>query len=255
VELTTGEHPTGGDADLSVIGAALADRGRCRILLALTDGCALPAGVLAQEAGVGAATASAHLRHLRVAGLLDVAEQGRFRYYRLAGAEVARLVEQVARLAPRQPVRSLREGTRAHALRLARCCYDHVAGRLGVGLTTALIGRGHLTGGDGSTDRVAGGVRDDVAYLLTPQGRETLGALGVTLPAEDGVPCCVDWTEQRHHVAGPLGRGLLEALLTRNWVRRAERSRALLPTEEGKRALSEHFDLAWPPPVRAREYA
>ncbi|MDT7596115.1 MAG: hypothetical protein QOJ06_1661 [Pseudonocardiales bacterium] len=102
-----------GDADLSVIGAALADKGRCKILLALADGRALPASVLAGEAGVSAATASTHLRKLCDAGLLHVVRKGRWLYFRLAGDEVGELIETLARLSPTQPILSLREGTRA----------------------------------------------------------------------------------------------------------------------------------------------
>ncbi|WP_103382454.1 ArsR family transcriptional regulator [Pseudonocardia dioxanivorans] len=242
-----------GEADLSVIGAALSDRGRCRMLMALDDGRALPASMLAAEAGVSAATASAHLKHLRAAGLLEVVASGRYRYYRLAGDEVGRLLEQVARLSPAQPIRSLREGTRAHAMRLARCCYDHVAGRLGVALTDTLRDRGHLVEEPGlDVPRPRGRFPDDATYLLTPGGREALTAIGVAVPEAVGVRCCTDWTEQRHHVAGPLGRALLDTLVDRGWVRRTPRSRALRPTDDGRAALREHFGVPWPPPVGVR---
>lgn len=102
--------PEGGDADLSVVGAALADRGRAKMLLALSDGRALPASMLAAEAGVSGPAASAHLHKLCDAGLLQVHVQGRFRYYRLAGDEVGDLIETLARLSPTQQIRSLREG-------------------------------------------------------------------------------------------------------------------------------------------------
>lgn len=246
----------GGDADLSVIGAVLADRSRCKILLALADGRALPAGMLAGEAGVSAATASSHLHKLCAAGLLEVFRTGRYRYYRLAGDEVGQLIETVARLSPTQPIRSLREGTRAHAIRLARCCYNHIAGRLGVAITAALIDQGALAGHDGSIDldrldrdRLAGGLRDGIVYQLTETGRCTLGELGVALPADSTVHCCIDWTEQRHHVAGRLGRALLDTLTTAGWIRAADRSRALITTEAGKRGLREHLGLSWPPPA------
>ncbi len=249
-------HP--GDADLSVIGAALADKGRCKILLALADGRALPASVLAGEAGVSAATASAHLRKLCDARLLHVLRKGRWRYYRLAGDEVGRLIETLAQLSPAQPIRSLREGTRAHAIRLARCCYNHIAGRLGVAITDALIGHGYLTGHDGSVDldrlrgdRLAGGLLDQVTYQLTEPGRHVLRQLGVVPPLDDTVRCCVDWTEQRHHIAGPLGRALLDGLTATGWIRPASRSRALITTDDGKRGLREHLGLSWPPPVGA----
>lgn len=244
----------GGDADLSVIGSILADRSRCKILLALADGRALPASVLAGEAGVSAATTSAHLHKLCATGLLEVFPTGRYRYYRLTGDEVGRLIETVARFSPTQPVRSLREGTRAHAIRLARCCYNHIAGRLGVAITAALIERGCLTGGDGSADlgglhrgRLAGGIRDEITYQLTGAGLNTLGELGVILPAEGTVRCCVDWTEQRHHIAGRLGCALLDAFTGADWIRRADHSRALIATDAGKRGLHTHLGLSWPP--------
>jgi DNA-binding transcriptional ArsR family regulator len=117
-----------GDVDMAVIGSAMADRRRAAVLLALLDGRALPASVLAGEAGVAASTASSHLGKLVDAGLVTVEPNGRHRYYRLAGPEVAKMLEAVARLAPPMKVRSLRQGTRAEAMRTARLCYDHLAG-------------------------------------------------------------------------------------------------------------------------------
>jgi DNA-binding transcriptional ArsR family regulator len=239
-----------GDADLSVIGAALADKGRCKILLALADGRALPASVLDGEAGVSAATASTHLRKLCDAGLLHVVRKGRWRYFRLAGDEVGELIETLARLSPTQPIRSLREGTRAHAIRLARRCYNHIGGRLGVAIADKLIALGYLTGHDGNIDldrlpgdRLAGGLLDQAIYQLTSPGRRALRQLGVIPPNSDTVRCCIDWTEQRHHVAGPLGRAVLDGFTGTGWIRLASRSRALIITDEGKRGLRDHLGL------------
>src|SRR4051794_3005824 len=131
-----------GDADVSSVAALLADPGRCRVLFALDDGRALAASVLATEAGVAASTASEDLAKLVAGGLLTVSEHGRHRYYRLAGPDVAALLESLATVAPPAPVRSLKESTRAHALRAARSCYDHLAGRLGVEVTAALTRTG-----------------------------------------------------------------------------------------------------------------
>ena len=132
---------------------------------------------------------------------------------------MARLVEVIGRLAPTLPVRSLREGTRAHALRLARRCYDHIGGRLRVAITDALRQRGLLEGPDGTPDlvgvrgdRISGEVTDEVDYRLTTERHQELATLGAVLPARLGaVRCCIDWTEQRHHIAGPLGAAVLEA--------------------------------------------
>src|SRR3954451_1635200 len=193
-----------GDTDLAALGSVLAERSRSRMLLALGDGRALPASVLATEAGVAASTASGHLARLVDAGLLDVDVQGRHRYYRLPRPQVAALSEPRARVPPAAPVRSLREGTRAHALRAARTCYDHIAGRLGVDIFAALIARGAVSGGDGrhhagGADRLSAAGRD-VDYRLTAAGAAQLGALGVAAHADQALRYCVDWTEQAHHL-------------------------------------------------------
>ena len=174
-----------GDADLAALGGLLSDRGRCRVLLALGDGRALAASVLADEAGVAPSTASEHLRRLVDAGLLRVEPHGRHRYYRLAGPEVGRLLEVLAEYSPAAPVRSLREDTRAHAVRRARYCYDHLAGRLGVELMGALLDRGMLDGGDGRRrdgERLSAAGRE-VDYRLTERGAAELEAFGVDLGA------------------------------------------------------------------------
>lgn len=247
------ETAPGGDADLAAVGALVADPGRCRMLLALDDGRALPASRLAAEAGVTPATASGHLRKLTDAGLLAVETHGRYRYYRLAGPTVARLIETLGALAPATPIRSLRQGTRAAALRRARTCYDHLAGRLGVALMAAFLDRGWLTGGDGTFDagtaahdrRSAPG--HDLDYALAPGGRAFLDEFRVDLPPRRRtVRYCVDWTEQRHHLAGGLGRGLLDRLTALDWIRPAQGTRAVEVTASGRAGLGDTFgvDLA-----------
>ncbi|WP_235716908.1 ArsR/SmtB family transcription factor [Mycolicibacterium goodii] len=165
------ELATATEADIASVAALLSDPARCKVLLALDDGRALPASVLAEEAGISSATASSHLAKLTDAGLLAVRSQGRHRYYRLAGPEVAALIEQLGRLAPARPVTSLREGTRAARLRSARTCYDHIAGRLGVQIMGRLLELEILTGGDGlfhadGADRLSA-PGHDVTYELT----------------------------------------------------------------------------------------
>jgi DNA-binding transcriptional ArsR family regulator len=239
-----------GDSDLSAIGALLSEPARALILLALNDGRALPASMLASEAGVSPSTASEHLRRLVGGGLITVTTHGRYRYYRLAGPQVADLIEAVARLAPARQVRSLREGTKAHAIRLARNCYDHIGGRLGVALTAAFRREGYLTGHDGSVDfdrmtgdRPAGGVLDPIAYTLTAEGAQAFRDMGAEPPRNPAVRCCVDWTEQRHHMAGAAGRELLRRMLELGWVRPSRHHRALSITDTGREQLAEHFGI------------
>jgi DNA-binding transcriptional ArsR family regulator len=224
-----------GDADLAVIGRLLADPGRCRMLLALADGRDLTASALAAEAGVSASTASEHLAQLVDAGLLTAAKHGRHRYFKLAGAAVGDLLESMSRLSPTRQIRSLREGTKAHALRQARSCYDHLAGRLGVAVADAFVARGWAE------------TSGDTGFLLRDIGRRELVALGVELPAGDVVRSCVDWTERRAHLAGSHGRALLSAFVEEGWVARDSRPRVLVVTQRGRAALRDVFGVTWPP--------
>src|SRR6201996_1669315 len=233
-----------GDSDIAAIGALVADRGRCRILLALGDGRALPASRLADEAGVSPATASSHLRKLTEAGLLAVETHGRHRYYRLAGPDVGRLIEALQQLAPAAPVRSLRQDTKARAIREARTCYDHLAGRLGVTLMQTMIERGYLAGGDGTYDPERRPDDHQADYTLTAAGRAFLDEFGVHVPPRRRlIRYCVDWSEQHHHLSGALGRGLLDRLTELSWIRRSAGSRAIKVTEGGRAGLDQTFGI------------
>jgi DNA-binding transcriptional ArsR family regulator len=237
-----------GDTDIASLAAVLADSRRDRMLLALGDGRALPASVLADEAGIAASTASEHLRKLVNSGLVTVERHGRHRYFRLAGPHVGELLEALARMAPAAPVRSLREGTRAHAIREARTCYDHIAGKLGTDLFAALLERGVIVGGDGVFD--PGRVREDrlsspgwdVEYRLGDPG--PLEELGIELPQgrRPLIRYCVDWSEQRHHLAGALGAAVASRLFQLGWIKRAKGTRAVHVTPEGAEGLSALLD-------------
>jgi DNA-binding transcriptional ArsR family regulator len=247
------ELPTGGDADIAALASLLADPARCKVLLALDDGRALPASVLADEAGVSRPTASSHLGKLTDAGLLTVETHGRHRYYRLAGPEVGELLEHLVRLAPLRPVRSLREGTRAARLRSARTCYDHLAGRLGVAVMGCLLDRAALVGGDGRYDPhrdshdALSSPGHDLRYELTDTGRGFLAGVGVEIPTGKRplVRYCVDWTEQRHHLSGGLGRAVFDRFLSAGWVKRVPRGRALTVTHDGRAVLADPFGVDW----------
>jgi DNA-binding transcriptional ArsR family regulator len=247
----------GGDADIAGAAALFADPTRARVLIALSDGRALPASVLAAEAGVTPQAASAQLARLQDAGLLAVERSGRHRYYRLAAPQVGAVLEALAPLAAVRPVRSLRQSTRAAALRAARTCYDHLAGRLGVRLTQALIDREVLTPADGIRDtRRRPGDRlssqlPSHPYVLGPGAVPVLASLGV--PAErvgGGTPSrrpvlrfCLDWSEQRHHLAGRLGADLLTAFTDAGWITRAADHRAVRLTHAGQSELRSRLGL------------
>jgi hypothetical protein len=202
------------------------------MVTALWDGRARPAGELARVAGVAPATASEHLAKLVAGGLLRVQPQGRHRYYRLAGPDVAHALEALARLLP--PRAATLDDTRT-PMRDARLCYDHLAGRLGVALADALVARGWLK------------LADD-AWTLAPSGRRGFEKLGVTVAALEGgrrplLRTCLDWTERREHVGGALGAAIAMHLIERDWIRRERGSRVVLVTTGGRRGLRDTLGL------------
>lgn len=237
-----------GDADVAKAAALLAEPARAKVLMALADGRALPASLLATEAGVSPQTVSAHLHRLLDGGLVEMERLGRHRYFRLAGPEVAAAVEAVARIAKPRPITSLRQSTRAAALREARTCYDHLAGRLGVALLEGLVRREALVRTDGGSgadrrpDDPLAQQLSDGPYELGPTAAEVFKELGVELSAGSSsrrlLRFCVDWSEQRHHLAGRLGASVAASLLERDWVRRRPRQRAVDLTDSGRRALA-----------------
>jgi DNA-binding transcriptional ArsR family regulator len=242
-----------GEANFVAPAELIGHPARSAMLLALLDGRALPMSMLASEAGIAASTASEHLTKLTEGGLLRVRPQGRRRYFELASPDVADALEVLARLAPPHPVKSLRAGTRSHALRRARTCYDHLAGHLGVAVMGRLIDRGVLAGGDGRHNP-SGGDRDwlaspghDVDYRLTEAGRRMLRDFGVRVAPTRRrlVGYCVDWTEQRHHLGGALGAALLARLEELGWLDRDDRGapRALTITAAGDRGFAEVFGI------------
>jgi DNA-binding transcriptional ArsR family regulator len=247
---------TRGEGDVAAVARLFGDPSRARILMALADGRSLPASVLASEAGVSPSATSGHLAQLREANLVVVERSGRHRYHRLARSEVADALEALAALAPAQPIRSLRQHTHAAALRHARTCYDHLAGRAGVAVTAALVARGALE----TTDGVRGTRRRDGdalsaplpthPYRLGPDAAPVLGALGVDLGALRAQPSrrpllrfCLDWSEQRHHLGGRLGAALLTSFVDRGWVVHTRRRRVLDVTERGALALHDQLGI------------
>ena len=215
---------------LSAVAGLLGEPARTRILTALMSGRAMTAKELAYFAGVTAATASSHLSRLLGGHLLSMEKQGRWHYYRLRSADVARAIEGLMTVATIPS-----NGWPPHhhvepALRDARLCYDHMAGRLGVAVCDVLLSRRHVVLVDGGGE-------------VTPSGERFLASLGVDLAKARGAKrhyCrgCIDWTERRHHISGAVGAALAKAFLARRLVACTPDSRALSVTPLGRKTLA-----------------
>lgn len=216
------------------VAALVGEPARTAMLLALMDGRALTARELADAAHVSPATASRHLGLLVEAALLRVERQGRHRYHCLASAEVARVLEGLMQLAvPSEPRRVL-VGPRDAALRTARTCYDHLAGRLGVAVTAHLLDAGAVVfeGEDAS-----GHVTDRAPEALRRLGLDAGAATAEGAGRRPHCRPCLDWSERRMHLAGRLGALICGHCLERGWLVRGQGTRALTITPPGALAL------------------
>jgi DNA-binding transcriptional ArsR family regulator len=222
---------------LAEVAALVGDPARANIMCALLDGRALTAKELAYAANVSPQTTSGHLAKLTEARLLTVVKQGRHRYYRLTTPLVSQMLEGIMAVAAHGPPRYRPSWRLGEAMRTARMCYDHIAGRLGVGLADALRERGHV-------------VLTDDAGEVTDAGLTFLDGFGVNVEPvqrKRRALCrsCLDWSERRPHLGGAVGAALADRCGHLGWTERARHSRVLTITPEGRRGFSEVFGLSF----------
>jgi DNA-binding transcriptional ArsR family regulator len=216
------------------VAALVGDSARATMLSALMGGRSLMAKELAYYANVSPSTASGHLGKLVAARLLTVKRDHRFSYYRIAGPLIATMLESIGVVAtmdvpPRHQPRSASD----EALRFARCCYDHLAGHVGVAVTDALAAMGHI-------------VLTDEGGEVTPSGERFLSAFGADLrPQTRRIFCqpCLDWSERRYHLKGLVGARILDRLLELGWLKPVSASRALQLTSPGRAGFAEIFQI------------
>ncbi|HEX2330078.1 MAG TPA: helix-turn-helix domain-containing protein [Candidatus Angelobacter sp.] len=208
--------------------ALIAEPARSAMLLTLLGGRALAAGELARAANVSAQSASMHLSQLLQGGLVEVAQDGRHRYYRIASPEVAHAIEALGVISTRP--RPYHLPAKNEAIRYARTCYDHLAGELAVKLTDAFVRKRLL---------VPRGERD---YEITVRGEELLAEWRIDIEGlrrmrRSFAHRCLDWTERRDHLAGAVGAAVCQKLLDSRWIIRERNSRAVQVTSTGRRNL------------------
>lgn len=220
-------------AQTAGVAKLIGEPARAQMLIALLGGRAMTATELAHGANVSPQTASSHLAQMLDAQLLVLEKQGRHRYYRLASREVAAALEALMSLGPEQ-----RKAQNAvlEPIHIARSCYDHVAGCVGVALADALQTKGWLTA-------------TETNYDVTAEGETGLTAFGIDLAAlrkqrRHLARPCLDWTERRPHVAGALGAALMAQLLERQWLKKDPKERVLHLTRAGQEGLKRVFDVS-----------
>jgi DNA-binding transcriptional ArsR family regulator len=218
---------------IASVATLLGDPARANILTALMDGRALTVSELAQAAGVTLQTASGHLSKLNAASLLSAEKQGRHRYFKLSGPDVAQVLEALMGLAQRTGAVRVRTGPKDKALRTARICYDHLAGESGVRLFQGIAQQGLVVG--------------DNEPELSTKGRKFFTSFGIDIAALEQARrpvCrnCLDWSERRNHLGGALGAAILSELKARKWLRQEE-GRVLRFSPQGHEKFRTTFKL------------
>jgi len=176
------------------------------------------------------------LAKLTEARLLSVVSQGRHRYFRLATPLISHMLEGIMAVAAHGPPRFRPSYKLDEAMRTARICYDHIAGRLGVGLTNTLCERGHV-------------VLTDEGAEITEPGATFFSGFGIDLTAAQRrkrMYCrsCLDWSERRPHLGGAVGAAIADRCAALGWTQRARNSRALIITPAGRDGLHEVFGIS-----------
>ncbi len=220
---------------IAEVAALVGNPARANVLMALLDGRALTATELAHAAGVSPQTTSGHLAKMTEARLLSLTKQGRNAYYKLASPLIGRMLEGIMAVAAGGPPRYRPHWRGDDALRAARTCYDHIAGRLGVALADALAGRDLL-------------VLADDGGEVTPAGEDFLLGFGIDMRAVSlgrRTFCrpCLDWSERRFHLAGAVGAELASRCFDLNWIARVRDTRAVAITPLGRHGFEETFGI------------
>jgi DNA-binding transcriptional ArsR family regulator len=221
-------------AMIAEVAALVGDPARATMVAALVDGRALTASELARAARITPQTASTHLAKLTAAGVLSGVRQGRHRHFRLGSAAVAEMIDGIVAVALMTRPRYRPLSREARALGAARICHEHLAGRLSVDLTDSLVARDHI-------------VLDDQVAEITSAGARFLAGFGVELPrSRSSRPVsrlCLDWTERRPHIAGPVGTALTRRYFDLGWLERLPDSQAVRVTPRGRRGFQATFGL------------
>jgi DNA-binding transcriptional ArsR family regulator len=219
--------------DISITAALIGDPARANMIMALMSGHSLSMGELAVEAGVTLSTASVHLARLESSGIVISRKEGRSRYFRIADPDVAHCIEALVTVAARVGHLRTRPGPKEEAMRRARSCYDHLAGRIAVDLFERWI-----------ADRALSW-RGEVV-CLTGKGRQFLIDRGIAIAALERKKrplcrTCVDWSERQHHLGGAIGAAILTRALEKSWAVRGPRSRAVAFSALGERKFVQWY--------------
>jgi DNA-binding transcriptional ArsR family regulator len=223
------------ETNLAQVASIISEPSRAAILVALLDGRLHPASELALMSGIKPQTGSFHLSKMMELQLISCEQSGRHRYYKL-NPEVAPVLESLLSITPPVEVKSFKQASQTKAIKKARTCYDHFAGEFGVALTEALVMSSILSEGEQE-------------FFLTDKGYNFLNDFGINIEEirkskRSFSRKCLDWSERKYHLAGALGKAIVNRFYELKWVEPMTGSRAVKVTALGKAELLRKFNIS-----------
>lgn len=217
------------------IAALIGDPTRAVIMWTLLDGKAFTATELAITANTSPQNISMHLAKLVQSDLLCAEKQGRHKYYRFSNKEIAYAIEAMANLIPHSsiPKKSIIE--KYSPIKHCRTCYDHLAGKIGVALTDSLLEQKII-------------VDNKNVFEISPKGEKWFSDFGINVDEVKKqrrlfLKPCLDWSERRNHIAGSLATSIFDKMVSNDWLRKTNDSRAIIITGKGEKELYEYFKI------------
>jgi DNA-binding transcriptional ArsR family regulator len=195
---------------------------------------------LQQHLDISQSNLSNHLGILYKANLIHKISKGRRNSYEIASPDAAQLIELLQNMQKAKP----NAKAPVKKIALARTCYDHLAGKLGVSIfnslvdSNAIIYENPLIDPNYFSKEISLGINAD----------KTFKAFGVDLVKVEAsnrkyAYACLDWTEKKAHLAGTLGAALCHAMIEQKWLARNEEKRVIVITDSGKKALKQIINL------------
>ncbi|WIV90098.1 ArsR/SmtB family transcription factor [Proteus appendicitidis] len=217
------------ESAIAAVGAAISDISRVKILCALMDGRAWTATELSIVANISASTTSSHLSRLLNSNLISVIAQGKYRYFRLANDDIAKIIENLMSFSTENI--SQAKITTPKNLRKARTCYNHLAGEVAVDIYHSLCQQKWIT---------------EDGRAITTLGLERFKNMGVDFQAKGSrnICCpCLDWSERRFHLGGQIGTVFLNHAEVQGWLIRHQGYREVSISEKGYKIFAQHFNV------------
>lgn len=224
------------EKEIHAITSLIGDPVRSSILWNLLDNRAYTATELAVSTDTSLQNISMHLAKLVQADLLSVERQGRHKYFRFSKPEVADVVEAVASLIPPRQHKQISDNPQHSYIRYCRTCYDHLAGKVAVQITEALLKKKLIK-------------LEGKEYVIKPKGVVLFTELGINVEElkrtrRAFAKPCLDWSERKHHLAGALGAALLTKYISLGYIRKQKGSRVVIPTSLGQTRFYELLKIS-----------